>query len=223
MRADSISSKSSKSPSFSLFPSTPLSARSPVKNLLPKPSPLSRSVTDPNYHLLPPRPAIKESKSQDQNHVFVIVRKPKDIPGTTTCEGRQPSSDPSQRSANSTTASIFECADHTEYSCAAIETNLPTLSKGATEDYLQRAFPVRKSSMRQLDSPEPRYIHQGEDPIGPAAEVSVARQISITRRQHQLLVPIVPKIARQPLQPRINDQSTTEESGKSHNLTLEDA
>ncbi len=224
MRADSISSKSSKSPSFSLFPSTPpLLARSPLKKLLPKPSPLGRSVTDPSHHLFLPRPAIRKSKSQDQDHVLVIVHKPEDIPKTPTSQGRQPSSDNSQRSANSTTASFFECAEYPGYSYPIIEADPPTPTKGATENSLQRAFPLRKSSIRQSDTPEQRYRHQGGDPIGPAAEVSVARQISISRRQRQLLVPIVPKIARQPMQPRINEQNTPEESRKSHHLTLEDA
>ena len=55
-------------------------------------------------------------------------------------------------------------------------------------------------------SPEPPYTHQGEDQLSSAAQVSVARQISISRRQRQILVPIAPKIARQPVQPWINEQ-----------------
>lgn len=224
MRADSISSKSSKSPSFSLFPSTPpLSARSPVNKLLPKPSPLSRSVTAPSHHLFPPRPAIKESKSRDQDHVHVIVHNSEDIPGTPTSHGRQPSFDPSQRFGNSSTASFFECAEYPEYSYPTIETDPSTSTNGVTQDSLQRAFPARKSSFKKLPEPETRHRHQGENPSGPAAEVSVARQISISRRQRQLLVPIVPKTARPPMQPRINGQGSTEESRKSHHLTLEDA
>lgn len=224
MRADSVSSKSSKSSSFSLFPSTPpLSARTPVNKLLPKPSPLSRSTTAPTHHLLPPRPAIKKSKSQDQDHVLVVVHNSEDTLGTPTSHGRQPSSNHSQRSANSTTASFFECAEYPGYSYPTTETDPPTPTNGAPQDFLKRAFPARKSSMKKLASPEPRYRNQREDPTGPPAEVSVARQISISRRQQQLLVPIVPKTARQPMQPRINEQSTTEESRKSHHLTLENA
>lgn len=219
MRADSMSSESSKSPSFSLFPSNPtLSARSPVNKLLPKPSPLSSSVTGPSHHLFPPRPAIKKSKSQDQDHVLVIVHKSEDTPGTPTSHGGQVSSDLSQRSATSTSASFLECAEYPSY--PTIEMDPPTPTKCARQDFLQRAFPARKSSMKRLASPE---SNQGEDSVGTAAEVSVARQISISRRQRQLLVPIVPKTARQPMQPRINEQSTAEESRKSHHLTLEDA
>lgn len=223
MRADSISSKSSRSPSFSLFPSTPFPARSPVKKLLPKPSPLSRSVTAPSHHLFPPKPTIKKSKSQDQDHVLVLVHNSEDIPGNPTSHGRQPSSDPSQRSANLTTASFLECAEYPGYSYPVFAADPSTPTKGATQEFPQRAFPARKSSMKRLASPEPGYEHQGEDPIGHAAEVSVARQVSISRRQRQLLVPIVPKTARQPMQPRIKEQSTTEGLRKSHPLTLEDA
>lgn len=213
MRADSISSKSSKSPSFSLFPSTPpIPAHSPVSKLLPTPSPLSRSVTAPSHDPFPPRPAIKQSKTLDQDHVLVIVHNSQDIPGTPMSHGRQLSSDPSQRSAK-----------YNGYSHPTVESDPSALTKGATHDSLQRAFPARKSSMKKLGSPEPPHRQQGEESIGSAAEVSVARQISISRRQRQLLVPIVPKTARQPMQPRINEQSTTEESRKSHQLTLEDA
>ena len=217
MRVDSISNKPTKSPSFSLFPSTPpLSAHSSVNKLLPKPSPLGRSVTAPSHHLLPPRPTIKKSKSQDQDHVLVIVQ---DIPGTPTTHSRQSSFDPSQRSANT---GFLECAEYNEYLYPIID-NPPAPTKGITQGSPQRPFPARKSSMKRLDPPEQRRRQQGESSIDPTAEVSVARQISISRRQRQLLVPIVPKTARQPMQPRINEQSTAEELRKSHHLTLEDA
>ncbi|KAM0805534.1 hypothetical protein BDR22DRAFT_288679 [Usnea florida] len=109
IRADSMSSESSRSPSFSLFPSTPLPARSPVSKLLPKSSPLGRSVTAPSGHIFPHRPPIKKSNSQDRNHVLVIVHNSEASP---TSHVRQPSSDPFQRSPNSTKASFPECADH---------------------------------------------------------------------------------------------------------------
>lgn len=178
-------------------------------------------MTAPSHHLLPPRPVIKTCKSQDEDHVVVVVHNSEDIPWTPTSHGRQTSSNPSQRSANSTTASFFECAEYPVY--PIFEMNPPTPMKCARQDFLQRAFPARKSSMRKPASAEPRYKNQGEDTIGADAEVSVARQISISRRQRQLLVPIVPKPARQPMQLRVNEQSTTEESRKSHPLILEDA
>lgn len=65
-----------------------------------------------------------------------------------------------------------------------------------------------------------------------AAEISVARQISLSRKQRQLLVPIVPKTARQPMQPKlvsVNGEGKEEgewkavASRKSHHLIIEDA
>lgn len=132
---------------------------------------------------------------------------------------RKPDSDPSQypsqRSADSTAAGIFESAEDYEF----ID-NSPARTIKISP---QRAFPARKSSMKMQDLPQQRGRQEGNSPIDPAAEVSIARQISISRRQRQLLVPIVPKTARQPMQPRINEQNTTEDSRKSHHLTLEDA
>ena len=220
MRVDSISNKSSKSPSFSLFPSTPPpSAHNSANKLLPKPSPLSRSVTAPSHQVLPPRPTIEKSKSHDQDHVLVIVHNSHDIPGTPTLHSRQADSDSSQRSADSTTAGFTEAAEDYEYSYPIIDNSPARTMKSPP----QRAFPARKSSMKKRDSPQQPCRQERNSPIDPAAEVSVARQISISRRQRQLLVPIVPKTARQPMQPRINEQNTTEESRKSHHLTLEDA
>ena len=181
-----------------------------MNKLLQKPSPLSRSSTDPSHRLLPPKPTIKKSKSQDQDHVLVIVHKSERISGN---EGRQNSSDPSQRSAS----------EHSGYSYPTVETDTPTSTNAAPQDTLHRAFPARKSSMKKIISPEPPYVHQGEDQLSSAAQVSVARQISISRRQRQILVPIAPKIARQPVQPWISEQSNAEGSRKPHHLTSKDA
>ena len=224
LESDSRSFKSSKSSSFSLFPSSPPhSACSPMNKLLLKPSSLSRSSTEPSHCLLPPKPAIKKSKSQDQDHILVILHKPEDISESPISRDREPSSNPSQRSANSTTASLFECAEHPGYSYPTFEGDTPTPTKGALQDSLRSAFPARKSSMRILASPELPCKYQEQDPIGPAAEVSVARQISFSRRQRQFLVPIAPKTARQPVRPGVCEQSNTDEFRKPHHLTLKDA
>ena len=224
LRADSISLKSSKSPSFPLLLLTPPhSACSPVNRLLLKPKPSTRSSTEPSHRLLPPRSTNQTSNSQDQNHVFVKVHKSEDFSGTPTSHGRRPSSDPFQRSANSTKAGFSECAEYPEYSFPTVRADTPTPMKGVPQDSVQRAFPARKSSIKYLGSLESRYRHQVEEPIGPTAEVSIARQISISRRQRQLLVPIAPNNARQAIQPRTNEQSTAKESRKSHLLTVEDA
>ena len=47
-----------------------------------------------------------------------------------------------------------------------------------------------------------------------AAEISIARQISLSRRQKQLVVPIVSKTARQPMQPTLVNVGRQEEGGE---------
>ena len=199
MHTDPTSLKSSRSSSFSLFPSTPPNpACGAVNKLLQKPSPLSRSSTDRSHCLPPPKPTTKKSKSQDQDHVFVIVHKTERISRN---EGRQHSSDPSQCSAKSATASLLGCAEHSGYSYPTIKTDTPISTNAAPQDALHRAFPARKSSMKKIIQPELPSIDQEEDQLSTAAQVSVARQISISRRQRQILVPIAPKTTRQPVQP----------------------
>ena len=60
------------------------------------------------------------------------------------------------------------------------------------------------------EAPKPPYANNGlshasSDSVSSAAEVSIARQISISRKQRQLLVPVVAKTARQPVQPQVVD------------------
>ena len=191
-----------------------------MSKLLPKSSPLGRSVTAPSGNICPRRPTIKKGNSQDRNHVLVMVHNSEASP---TSHGRQPSSDHFQSSANSTKASFLECADHPRYSAPLIEADSPIPTEDAAQESLNRAFPACKSSMNKLASPEPRYKHQGENLTSPATEVAVARQISISRRQRQLLVPIISKATHQSMQPRTNEQTTMEASRKSHHLILEDA
>ena len=59
-----------------------------------------------------------------------------------------------------------------------------------------------------------------EDDFKDAAEISIARQISISHRQRELLVPIVPRVARQPMLVDVSDRSQV--ARKSHHLVLED-
>ena len=56
-----------------------------------------------------------------------------------------------------------------------------------------------------------------------AAEISIARQISVSRRQRQLLVPIVPKTTKQPMQPKlVNVEGVSRHaSRKSHHVLVE--
>lgn len=205
MQADSMTLKSSKSSSFSHFPSSPPhSACSPVNKLPLKLSSLNRSSAGPSRRLPPPKPAIKESKPKDQDHILVILHKSEDISEESTSHDRELSSNLSQRSANSTTALLSECTEYPRYSSTTIEADTPTPAEVAPQGAPRRAFPARKSSMKSPASPALPYKHQQEDTIGSAAEVSVARQISISRRQRQFLVPIAPKTTRQPIQPGLD-------------------
>ena len=56
-----------------------------------------------------------------------------------------------------------------------------------------------------------------------AAEISIARQISVSRRQRQLLVPIIPKTTKQPMQPKlVNVEGVSRHaSRKSHHVLVE--
>ena len=65
------------------------------------------------------------------------------------------------------------------------------------------------------------------------AEISIARQISVSRRQRQMVVPIVPKTARQPMQAtlvnivggddKVEGETKGHDNRKSHHVLLEDA
>ncbi|KAK4697757.1 hypothetical protein P7C71_g345, partial [Lecanoromycetidae sp. Uapishka_2] len=219
-RANSSSSKSSiKSPSFSLFPPSPKG--NAANKSLPGPSPLGRSTTTPNITLSPPRPTIHKSKSQDRDHVFVIVHSPAESPSTPTPDGRMPSFGPPAPSANSTQASFFDCE---EYSGYTFEDDPPTPSAQSLKDaFLQRAFPTRKDSIKKLNLPESeaRPRHHADDSVSTvaaAAEISIARQISVSRRQRQMLVPIA--TSRQPTRPTLVNSQSTSALRKSHHPTL---
>ena len=68
--------------------------------------------------------------------------------------------------------------------------------------------------------PSPYSGSDAPDELKDAAEMSIARQISISHRQRELLVPIVPKVARQPMLVDVNDGSQV--ARKSQHLILED-
>lgn len=54
------------------------------------------------------------------------------------------------------------------------------------------------------------------------AEIAVARQVSVSKRQRQRLVPIIPRQVRQPKQPKLVDGEQDAKSRKSHYLTIEE-
>ncbi|KAL8953954.1 MAG: hypothetical protein Q9222_000241 [Ikaeria aurantiellina] len=60
-----------------------------------------------------------------------------------------------------------------------------------------------------------------EDPLRKAAEVSIARQISVSQRQRQLLLQSAPGVAPQPVQKRVVNVRQASASRQSHHLILE--
>ena len=71
---DSGSSTSSRTPSFSLFPSqAPVQGRTAKSKPLPRPSPLGRSVTAPDVTVSPARPVITASKSYEYKELMILL------------------------------------------------------------------------------------------------------------------------------------------------------
>lgn len=153
----------------------------------------------------------------------MIVHSPAGSPSTPTSRGRMPSFGPPAPSANSTQASFFECEEYPGYTFEE-DSPMPT-TKSPKDTFLQRAFPARKDSIKKLNLPESEagLRHQPSDSVSTvaaAAEVSIARQISISRRQRQMLVPIAQ--ARQPKRPTLVNSLSTSALRKSHHPTLSD-
>lgn len=82
--------------------------------------------------------------------------------------------------------------------------------------------PARNDSPRRLQKKK----YGAADPSTGVVETSIARQISTSRQQQQLLAPVVPKFARQPLQPTVVDiaeDSSARKSYHSHHLVYDRA
>ena len=201
------------SPSFSLFPAPPLSSkRVPSPLSFNKASPLHRSATAPGA-LSPARATFDSSKSaaKDRSHPSATTPSPllsSETP-VSVC-GPQWSSDLSA----STDASAFDDSDHdralagkilpiSKFSASArADSPFRPVNTPAT-DTNKSQLSCKFSGARQLE----KASHNSRAIANPlssspasAAEISVARQISVSRRQ-QLLVPITPKTVRQPMQP----------------------
>ena len=224
-----LSTSSTKSSTFSLFPPTQnTSNRSPARKITPDRSPLSRSVTAPGA-ISPGRAKKELAESLEQDHAIVILHSPARTPSTgpsKSYDRGKSYSDTSHRSQSSTDASFVEAPE------SPIEIPRPPLKK---ED-----LPLRKSSMRELRKPL-GIASAATPPLAPpntptvilkkpeaqdqtprdAAEISIARQISVSRGQRHLLVPIVPKTARQPVQPTVVNVREPSPCRKSHHLVLE--
>lgn len=79
-------------------------------------------------------------------------------------------------------------------------------------------------SSSSSDSPPLPSLPESLNDLRSATEISIARQISISRRQRELLAPLAPKYARQPMQPVLVDINAGRPVAReSHHLVLEHA
>lgn len=170
-----------KSPSFSLFPPSPTAGRGRNQSSMRERSPLQRSATTPGA-ISPSKAKFDfSSTGEQQDQVIVIVHTPTEQPAT-------------QRRV--TSEDFFS--------------HMPSQGDRVSDDTVVTAgaspVPSAKSSQARLNarSPSPQRP-AAEESLQKAAEISIARQISISQRQRQLLVPGVPKVAPQPMQPTIVD------------------
>lgn len=244
-RKDSTSSTGSKSSTksghYGLFPSPkPAQKRKSAGKAPVKPSPLSRSIMTPNVTVASPRPIVKTSKSQDQNQnqLTIVIDEPEALSPLRTHASpdlgghhrRTSSFNPSDFSDHSTSASHFDYLDDFEGN----EYARPISANGQPRETPSTiAFPTRKSSMRApvaapITASAPRLtfparsvsVHRLANATGEQGEVSIARKVSITRQQRNL-VPIVPQVPRQPMQARLISSCSTPALRQSHPLTLE--
>ncbi|KAI4206814.1 MAG: hypothetical protein LQ346_000876 [Caloplaca aetnensis] len=197
-----------KSPSFSLFPPSPTAGRGRNHSSTRERSPLQRSATAPG--------AVSPSKAkfdfsgigEQQDQVIVIVRTPTEQPKP-------------QRRVTSEDFCSHMSSERDTFSEDTFTTarSFPLLSAESTQTPLNARNP---SPQRPLSPQKPV-----DGTLQKAAEISIARQISISQRQRQLLVPGVPKVAPQPVQPKIvnvqRQGSRSRKSHHSHHLVLEDA
>ena len=214
-RSDSESSKSARSASVSLFPApTRLSgAISGGNKSMPIPSPLGRSVTAPSNSPVITRPDVQRSKTQVPGHDPALAHQPPVIHVTPVTQKAGVGFPPSQTSC---IAASEPPGGHTQ-SARAYNQSVPELNYEAISANKRRnvqrhqAFPTRKSSLKKMPAEStPAAAHRVDDAASvAAAEVSIARQISISRRQRQLLVPVAPRLARQPMTSSVvNGEST---------------
>ena len=215
-RDESISNKSSKIPSFSLFPSSTLepyqSVDNPATKLHPEPSRLARSMTAPNMPAPSDRLRHHRSTSKDRDHLDVFIQN---------SAGLQPA----EKSYNNTSGDDGLVASESRSQLQGTKPRKPPCRE-IKKTSSNSTFPTRKSSIRNILKPTeegPVACPSTNESIGTGTEISIARQISISRRERQLLVPVARKLARQPMQPILVNEVDAPAARKSHHLTPEEA
>lgn len=84
--------------------------------------------------------------------------------------------------------------------------------------------PPSTTNVTDTTQPPVPILLQSPEELKNAAEISIARQIAISHRQRELLAPLAPKFARQPMQPILVDvEGGAPVTRKSHHLVLEQA
>ncbi|KAL8755548.1 MAG: hypothetical protein Q9199_003565 [Rusavskia elegans] len=234
-----------KSPSFSLFPPSPNTFSRRPENCSRERSPLQRSATTPGANspskamfdfstpsATSPSKAKFDFGTDHTDQVIVIVHTPTEPQPT---KPRHPSrKDSSFSSSEAQSFTTARGSPAPEQQQQQAQKSLPTPQSQLRNPSPRRPSPASRSPSEPQRSPSnaPKTAAQTrnpsthptttDDPLREAAEISIARQISISQRQRRLL------IAPQPAQPRIVDTSRGEygaerKSYHSHHLVLEDA
>ncbi|KAL8929441.1 MAG: hypothetical protein Q9172_000492 [Xanthocarpia lactea] len=234
-----------KSPSFSLFPPSPTASSRKLQTSARERSPLHRSATTPGA-ISPSRakfdfsspsdvspnkakfdfstPAIvspseaKISTSTDPTDQFVVIIH------TPTEQSKPPQPSRKESFFSSSDAESFITANGSPAPEALSPSQLRNNSPHRPSPARRTASTETRNSSAQRPSPT-RNPSSVQDPLREAAEISIARQISISQRQRQLLVQAV---APQPVQPKIVDANARKghaerKSHHSHHLVLDTA
>ncbi|KAL8694648.1 MAG: hypothetical protein Q9218_000743 [Villophora microphyllina] len=201
-------SSPNRSPSFSLFPPSPPAHGRKANKQARERSPLHRSASTP-IAVSPSKAKFEFFDTSDngrQDQVILIVHTPS-----------EPSESRRQSGMDFYTPPTSLHTPHREIS-TNIEYPFPSLSPS------QNADPSHLASSSNARTPSPSRPPNTNKPsphpmntYNKAAEISIARQISISRQQRQLLVPsgMPTKVVPQPVQPKIVDPSQQRQRGNS--------
>lgn len=203
--------------SLSRCPKSPrASIRSATTSLENQPDPFAQPNIGPIPHS-PLHVKTTVTKPQQQNQVTVIVHSPAE--DETTGEyalTRDPEPDALADNLLQTPDSLVRRA----WSAGSIESNSEGPSPPLMSLPSSREPSARDGGSTPQHVPQPRAFLT-EPTAQDAVEISIARQVSVSRRQRQMLVPIVPRQVRPPKRPRLVAGEQEAESRKSSYLTVE--
>ena len=165
------------------------------------------------------------SESKLQSHVMVLVNTPLDAPEEDASLDRSSSRSSSRLDIfippYSQTESSSPEPDGSAGSAGSLETNgvMPPISLTSTSTSRQAA---RQDDIRLPHYTIPRLAIEEQPANHATIEIAIARQVSVSKRQRQQLVPITPRQARQPKQPKLVNGEQDAKSRKSHYLIVEE-